>query len=215
MKAKDPLQRMSWDLPLPPRALHTKWLSIPSWQWVASECHQCTAIPAEQRPGPCDIALTTMEDSVWVVFGSGLDSKLAFSKKGLQYEHFWLALGIRKMFILRRGPMLCLACEQKCPYDCVVIRLCHRGHNLSFTSRYDCSRYVINMISHGDMDHTDLVNCGNAWELHLMYTFCPWVRISIIPGKLFSIMIKPCSLAGQSWGNLVNGKLACTLYWCY
>lgn len=33
-------------------------------------------------------------------------------------------------------------------------------------------RYTISMVSHGDTDHTDLVNSGDTGDLSLMHTFC-------------------------------------------
>ena len=39
-----------------------------------------------------------MEDSLWVVFEPGLHSKLALSKQGPQYDNFWLASGVEKVF---------------------------------------------------------------------------------------------------------------------
>lgn len=54
----------------------------------------------------------------------------------------------------------------------VVTYLCQREPCLGFPSRCDYNRCVINVISHGDMDHADLVNCGDTWEFCLMSIFC-------------------------------------------
>lgn len=43
-----------------------------------------------------------------------------------------------------------------------VTHLCQREPCLGFPSRCDYNRWVINEVSHGDMGHTDLVNCGDT-----------------------------------------------------
>lgn len=141
-----------------------------SCPWLASECHQSRATPA--------CSLWTWWHCLshhrwlhlsciwaWPLQQTGIDQTGATAS-------FLATFGGRQSASSQHktcaGPGLL---SRNVLTTTFVTLLCQREPCLGFPSRCDYNRCVTNVVSHEDMDHTDLVNCGDTVlpDVHFLY----------------------------------------------